>query len=368
MSQSSTRGLIGTKVGNISQISISFGKAMKLTVIRLLLANVCALIFLSSWSGLAPRAQDGQEKKEAKFVLSPIQEDDRYRIGPGDLLEVRVFNRPTLSRDSVRVDARGMIRMPLIEEEILSACLTEGELGKDIAQRYRKYQRNPQVDVFVKEYNSQPVAVIGAVDKPGKFQLQRRVRLLELLSSAGGPTDKAGKRVQVAHVGKRYSCQPATTENSASLVSAQTDETDYDIFNLNETLQGDEKANPYVQPGDIISVPEAEHAFVVGNVFKPATIPLREPTTVTEAIAMAGGTLPDTKTDRIRVIRKVAGASDKMELTVNLQDIVRKKASDLLLQPGDIVEVSVSGGKRFIRNIYNAMGPAISNMPIYVVR
>jgi len=152
----------------------------------------------------------------------------------------------------------------------LSACLTEGELGKDIAQRYRKYQRNPQVDVFVKEYNSQPVAVIGAVDKPGKFQLQRRVRLLELLSSAGGPTDKAGKRVQVAHVGKRYACQAATAETPGNLVSLQSEETDYDIFNLNETLQGDEKANPYVQPGDIVSVPEAEHAFVVGNVFKPA--------------------------------------------------------------------------------------------------
>jgi len=298
-----------------------------------------------------------------------IAADDRYRIGPGDLLEVRVFNRPTLSREAVRVDARGMIRMPLIEDEIPSACLTEGELGKEIAHRYRKYQRNPQVDVFIKEYNSQPVAVIGAVDKPGKFQLQRRVRLLELLSSAGGPTDKAGKRVQVAHIGRQNSCQsPALDVTPVETNTGKDDETDYDIFNLNETLRGDEKANPYIQPGDIISVPEAEQAFVVGNVFKPAAIPLREPTTVTEAIAMVGGTLPDTKTDRIRVIRKVSGASEKLELTVNLQDIVRKKSSDLFLQPGDIVEVSVSGGKRFIRNIYNAMGPALSNMPIYVIR
>jgi polysaccharide biosynthesis/export protein len=322
---------------------------------------------VSALSSVPISAQETAEKKETTAAPRALEEDDRYRIGPGDLLEVRVFNRPTLSREAVRVDARGMIRMPLIEDEIQSACLTEGELGKDIAQRYRKYQRNPQVDVFIKEFNSQPVAVIGAVDKPGKFQLQRRVRLLELLSSAGGPSDKAGKRVQVAHVGKRYMCQTSPAEGTRLVLSGQ-EETDYDIFNLNETLQGDDKANPYIEPGDIVSVPEAEHAFVVGNVFKPTTIPLREPTTVTEAIAMAGGTLPDTKTDRIRVIRKLSGSSDKMELTVNLQDIVRKKSSDLVLQPGDIVEVSVSGGKRFIRNIYNAMGPAISNMPIYVIR
>jgi polysaccharide export outer membrane protein len=341
---------------------------MKRTFKALSVLGIYLLISLPAWSEGKVSAQEAQEKKESKPVTPSASEDDRYRIGPGDLLEIRVFNRPQLSRDAVRVDARGMIRMPLIEEEIQSACLTEGELGKEIARRYLKYQRNPQVDVFVKEYNSQPVAVIGAVDKPGRFQLQRRVRLLELISFAGGPTDKAGKRVQVAHVGKRHTCQGATLAFPEGGLSMQDDATDYDIFNLNETLQGEEKANPYVQPGDIITIPEAEQAFVVGNVFKPTTIPLREPTTVSEAIAMAGGTLPDTKTDRIRVIRKVSGAADKMELMVNLQDIVRKKSTDLLLQPGDIVEVSVSGSKRLIRNIYNAIGPALGNMPIYVIR
>ena len=334
----------------------------------LLVATLYLLAFSTVWWGGGARAWEAQEKKESQPLTPPASQDDRYRIGPGDLLEVRVFNRPQLSRDAVRVDASGMIRMPLIDNEIQAACQTEGELGKEIAQRYLKYQRNPQVDVFVKEYNSQPVAVIGAVDKPGRFQLQRRVRLLELISSAGGPTSKAGKRVQVAHVGRRYACQSPTPDTPGGVLSIQEESTDYDIFNLNETLQGDEKANPYVQPGDIITVPEAEQAFVVGNVFKPSAIPLREPTTVSEAIAMAGGTLPDTKTDRIRVIRKVAGATDKMELVVNLQDIVRKKSTDLLLQPGDIIEVSVSGSKRLMRSIQNAISPGLSNLPIYVIR
>ena len=316
------------------------------------------------------------ETKPGEQTSTPA--DERYRIGPGDLLEVRVFNRPQLSRDAVRVDARGMIRMPLIEDEIQAACHTEGEVSRLIREHYLKYQRNPQVDVFVKDFNSQPVAVIGAVDKPGRFQLQRRIRLLELISLAGGPTEKAGKRIQVAHSSARSICaQPNTPADNlaVTLTSTQDDTqqvqaeaTDYDIYNLNETLRSDDASNPYVLPGDVITLLEAEQAYVVGNVFKPAAIPLKEPTTVSQAIAMAGGALPDTKTDRIRIIRKVTGAASKVEIFVSLPEIVKQRAVDVVLDPGDIVEVPVSASKRMMRTIYSALGPAFGNLPIYVLR
>src|SRR6185295_3222545 len=99
------------------------------------------------------------------FTLGQQPVDDRYRIGPGDVLDIRVFNRPQLSREA-RVDSNGMIQMPLIEGDIRAACRTESELAKDIATLYLKYQRNPFVNVFVKDYSSTPVAVIGAVEKP----------------------------------------------------------------------------------------------------------------------------------------------------------------------------------------------------------
>ena len=89
--------------------------------------------------------------------------DDRYRIGPGDVLDIRIYNRPQLSREAVRVEGSGMIRMPLIDTEIQAVCRTEGELAKDISTRYAKYYKNLQVDVFIKEYHSQQVAIIGAV-------------------------------------------------------------------------------------------------------------------------------------------------------------------------------------------------------------
>src|SRR5438045_9119081 len=89
-------------------------------------------------------------------------QDDRYRIGAGDVLDIRIYNRPQLSRESVRVEGNGMIRMPLIETEIQAACQTEGELAKEISSRYAKYYKNLQVDVYIREYHSRQVAIIGA--------------------------------------------------------------------------------------------------------------------------------------------------------------------------------------------------------------
>src|SRR2546423_458237 len=204
-----------------------------------------------------------QTDASAPASTTPLA-DERYRIGPGDVLDIRVFNRPQLSRDAVRVDQNGVIQMPLIEGDIKAACLTEAELAKEIATLYLKYQRHPYVNVFVKEYSSTPVAVIGAVEKPGRFQLQRRVRLLELLAFAGGQTEKAGGRIQLARTGGLNTC-----EASAVDVASTEAASDSYYFNLKDTLRGDEKSNPWVRPGDIINLPEADQAYVVGNVFKP---------------------------------------------------------------------------------------------------
>ena len=85
------------------------------------------------------------------LLFAAQADDDRYRIGPGDVLDIRIYNRPQLSRDAVRVEGNGMIRMPLIDTEIKAACLTEGELAKEISTRHARYYKNLQVDVFIKE-------------------------------------------------------------------------------------------------------------------------------------------------------------------------------------------------------------------------
>ena len=291
--------------------------------------------------------------------LVAAQQDDRYRIGPADVLDVRIHNRPQLSREAVRVEGNGMIRMPLIDTEIQAACLTEGELAKEIATRYAKYYRNLQVDVFIKEYHSRQVAIIGAVNDQSRFELQRRVRLLELLTYAKGPSTKAGQTINIVHSTAVSPCkQPDDASDVSSLLTS---------YKLSDVLRGDPAANPYLDAGDIITVPEADQVYVVGNVFMPLTIPLREPVTLTRAIAMAGGLKQDTKKDKIRVLRQEPGATTRKEITVDLAAIEKKRSEDLALMPNDIVDVPTSAGKSFLRSLVQGVVPGVGQLPVRVV-
>ncbi|HKV32956.1 MAG TPA: polysaccharide biosynthesis/export family protein [Pyrinomonadaceae bacterium] len=291
-------------------------------------------------------------------LTAQAQQDDRYRIGAGDVLDIRIYNRPQLSREAVRVEGSGMIRMPLIETEIQASCQTEGELAKEIATRYTKYYRNLQVDVFIKEYHSRQVAIIGAVNDQSRFELQRRVRLLELLTYAKGPSAKAGQTINIVHSTNISPCkQPTENEENAAFSS----------FKLGDVLAGKPESNPYLETGDIVTVPEADQVYVVGNVFMPLTIPLREPVTLTRAIAMAGGLKQDTRKDKIRVLRQEPGTSVRKEITVDLYAIEKKRSEDLALAPNDIIDVPTSAGKSFLRSLIQGVVPGVGQLPVRVV-
>ncbi|MGB7922108.1 MAG: SLBB domain-containing protein [Pyrinomonadaceae bacterium] len=319
----------------------------------------------------APPPQKQPEQQPAAQAApgatpSATRIDERYRIGPGDVLDIRVFNRPQLSREAVRVDQSGLIQMPLLEEDIKAACLTESELAKEIGRLYLKFQRHPYVNVFVKEYSSTPVAVIGAVDKPGRFQLQKRVRLLELLAYAGGQTERAGARIQLARTGNISTCDAPAGVAPVAVAEDMAESVYY--FNLKDTLKGDEKSNPFIRPGDVVNLPEADEAYVVGNVFKPTVIPLKEQITVSQAIAKAGGTMPATKSSGVRIIRQTPGSTEKTVITVDLSAINKRRAEDIALQANDIVEVPTSSGKKIMNSLLNAVTPSLTNLPVYVLR
>jgi polysaccharide biosynthesis/export protein len=296
------------------------------------------------------------------LLISPVianAQDDRYRIGPADVLDIRIYNRPHLSRESVRVEGNGMIRMPLIETEIKAACQTEGELAKEISTRYARYYKNLQVDVFIKEYHSRQVAIIGAVNDQSRFELQRRVRLLELLTYAKGPSTRAGQTINIVHSTAASPCKEQVDESDAS--------TAFSSYKLSDVLQGDPKSNPYLEAGDIVTVPEADQVYVVGNVFMPLTISLREPITLTRAIAMAGGLKQDTRKDKIRVLRQEPGTTVRKEITVDLSAIEKKSSDDLALLPNDIIDVPTSAGKSFLRSLIQGVVPGVGQLPVRVV-
>jgi polysaccharide export outer membrane protein len=285
--------------------------------------------------------------------------EERYKIGTGDLLDIRVFNKPQFSRDGVRVDSRGMIRMPFIEGEVQAACRTEAELAGEITRLLLDYIRHPQVDVFIKEYQSQPVAVLGAVRSPSRFQLQRRVKLLEMLSFVNGLSDNAGRTLQIVHTAPPTVCE-ASSQATDDLASV-------DNYKVADTLRGDEKANPFVRPGDIISVAEADQVYIVGNVTRPSPIPLREPITISRAIAMVGGTLPDTRRDKIRIIRQVPGGTAKNEIYFYLKAIDNHQSEDIELVANDIVDVPTNSGKRLLKSLVGAIVPSVGQLPVRVI-
>jgi len=330
---------------------------MLLTLVGQAQQPTVATTAATSSAASAISAVQGDNPAASKPVTGP--NDTRYRIGPGDVLDIRVARAPELSRDAVRVDQGGMIRMPMLSNDISAACLTEGELAENVAKMYRKYKNDPHVDVFVKEFQSQPVAVIGSVKSAAQFKLQRRVRLLELLSFAGGPTDTAGQTVQIVHAGGPQLCEKNNTDgnDSGAFVS----------YKLAETLRGTTDANPFVQPGDIVSVPAADQIYVIGNVLRPAAISLKEPLTVSRAIAIAGGTGPSSKRDKIRILRQLPGGTTKQEINVDLSAIEKNKAEDVALIANDVVDVPTSGAKSLLRSLMGTIVPTVSQLPVRVI-
>jgi len=205
------------------------------------------------------------------------------------------------------------------------------------------------------------VAVIGAVHGPAQFKMQRPVKLLELLSLVGGPADAAGQNVQIVHAGGIPRCgesgNPTMAEDSSAFVS----------YKLNDTLRGAPEANPFVQPGDIVSVPQADQVFVLGNVLKPSAIPMKEPLTISRAIAIAGGPAPASKRDRVRIIRQVPGSTQKQEIYVDLRAIEKNKAEDVALMANDVIDVPSSGAKTILRGLLGTIAPTLGQLPVRVI-
>ncbi|HQU83160.1 MAG TPA: SLBB domain-containing protein [Pyrinomonadaceae bacterium] len=259
--------------------------------------------------------------------------NEKYRIGLQDTLEIQVLRNSKLELlQKVDLNTDGTITLPRIEGKVVAVCKTERELADELVKKFNVYLKNPYVNVKAVEQRSQPVAVIGAVEKPGPFFLDRRLTLLELLSRAGGPdVQNAGSTVQVARLGNSNRCGKFDNSN------ANGDEVQFLAYKIADVQKG--ITNPEMMPGDIVSVLVADEAFVVGNVIKPTKILLRERRTLTQAIADAGGVNSTAKTDKVFIQRSEPNSKIKTELAFNLKEIRNGKIADPELQANDVVVV-----------------------------
>jgi polysaccharide biosynthesis/export protein len=333
-------------------------------------AAVALLLGMTAIVGRAQEATPAKPTQTPQPALLKYKDDgpetviDAYRIGVGDVLEITVTTgvgkSPQLSADNLQVNENGEIQ--IFDGTISAQCLTAGELAANLKTRYLQYKKEPlNVVVNIKEYRSQLVAVIGAVKSPGKFELRRPIRLLELLALyANGPEERSDGRIEVVHTQN-------TVCNSANQKTAEVTMTSAS-YKWEDTRLGREEANPYVRPGDVISLAEAPQIFVIGNVREPRAIPLKEKITLTTAIAMAGGTLEATKSDQIRIERQKPGSVSKELVVVNLNAIKNRQAEDVVLRAGDIVDVPASTGGKILRGLLGSIVPTLSQSTVRVIR
>lgn len=337
-----------------------------------LFAGFCLTIFLGGATSLNVFAQQTETVKSPSEINSQKNErttvnnssaattntvaqndakrnDERYRIGYNDTIEVS-FNRYTNFNGTYNVGQDGAILMPRLKEPIIAVCKTEVDLAKEISVKYLTVFKDPPfVNVRVVSQQSQSAAVIGAVGKPGNFFLTRRVRLLELLSFAGGPdTEKAGTKLIVARTGSSSVCKEQYSNEGSNGENVAQDLVYYQ-FKIRDVLEG--KENLWIQPGDIVSVLDFDLVYVYGNVDKQGSIKLRQPITLRQAIAEAGGFKEASKKDKIRVLRQKNGGTDWDELIFNLKEIDTGKVKDPLLLPNDIVAVSEDPTKSILNSL-----------------
>ena len=300
-----------------------------------------------------------------------------YLLGPGDTLDVRVFAQPDLNA-IVEVDSDGNISsLPFLESPIPAKCRTEKEVQKDISKAYAKYLKNPQVSVRISERKSrQPATVFGAVRQPTRVQMQRKIRLNELVVVSGGFTERASGTIQILHTEPLMCPQPGEEALAAPIDGTKVP---FELIKISELRAGKVQANPVIRPGDYVLVTEAEPVYVTGSVVSPQGIFLRDQLTLSRALAMVGGARKEAKLSDVRIYRQKPGATDQEMIRVDYSAIKKNQKPDFFLQAFDIIEVPEAGmfssgriGQTLmgavsgsLGNIFTSGGTSLTNRVIY---
>lgn len=306
--------------------------------------------------------QDPSPEAAAK-ESSPATPTD-YVIGSEDVLSLSVFNVPELTGLTARVANDGTITLPLLGR-VRAAGMTPTQLRHALEQDWGKsYIQDPQVTVFVQEFHSRPVSVIGAVERPGLYPLTGPRTLVEMLSMAGGlakrNTAPAGRFVYVTRKGN-FTDLPSVE----GLQQVAADKVEIDLKRL--LYSHEDALNIEVRPQDIISVSKADVVYVGGDgVRKPGAFVLedRENVTVLQAIAMAEGLSSNAAKSDARIIRTAADGSRTM-IPVNLKKVIKGDSPDEVLTSNDILFVPDSSQKALLKGGATTVVSTLSWLLIY---
>jgi polysaccharide export outer membrane protein len=291
-----------------------------------------------------------------------------YVLGEGDLLSVRAVNLDELTQ-RVRVAGDGTIGLPLVGSVAVGGK-TVAEAQAELRRRVGEFVYDPNVSLFVEEYRSRQVGVMGAVQRPGLVSLTAgHTSVLDALSAAGGMTPDAGGRIYLIPAGSRPGAAPSATAVApctavgapcpTTVASASETMNDaeppimLDVREVGQTAQADLFALP-VRPGDVIMVPAGGEFMVQGWVNKPGSYPVKSSLTLQGAIATGGGFTFAANSHRVRLHRLTGNGKTETQ-DVDYEAIVAKKAPDIFVHDGDVVEVPYSGPRLAAYAVYKTV-------------
>jgi polysaccharide export outer membrane protein len=301
------------------------------------------------WS-LPVYAQNASLDERLKSLTSLPTADAEYRLGPGDLIEVGVFGVDDF-RHTIRVNGAGVIKIPLLDA-ITASGLTPAELEVRLTEMLEAgVIKNPQVSVFVKEYRSQPVYVLGSVRNPGQYQITLQLKIVDALSLAGGLQPSAGDDATIQRV---------TADGAEQLINVD----------LRELLEkGDLSRNVVVQGGDVIHVRErvTETVYVIGEVNRSGAFakPPKQELRVSQVIAWAGGPMKTAKLSKGILVRYNEGG-EREELSVDFGEILKGKKDDFFVRANDIIFVPGSKMKNLGLTMLNGLPGTLASIPFII--
>lgn len=300
--------------------------------------------------------QDEQWNEQIQQLSAVYGNQAEYRLGPGDLIEIELFEIEDYEHE-LRVSSKGSVRIPLLGT-VKVAGMTPSELEDKLYDLFRhNLIRDPQVSVLVKEFQSQTIFVLGAVQTPGQFQITHQLSLIDALAMAGGlDLGKCSDHAFVQHREFGSGSDPNGDER-------QTIEVD-----LKALLRGEDPAlNIPLSGGDMVNVPErlVELFYVIGEVNRPGAfeIPVDEELFLTQGLAWAGGPMKTAKLGKGILVRYEE--NDRLEIPVDFEDVLKGKLPDSQIQANDVIFIPGSTAKSIGYGLLGVIPGTISGAIIY---
>lgn len=261
-------------------------------------------------------------------------------LGPGDLVEVQVFNTVELS-GRVRLDQMGVIHLPVGGELDVNG-LTPSQAGHAVEQKLHDagLMVDPHVTIYVVEYATQGVTLLGEVRSPGTYNLFGPHSLYDAVSAAGGVTVTAGASITITH--RKDPEHPV-------------------VIPVNSPNYSQLQRMTLVEPGDTILVAKAAMFYVVGDIGHPGAFYMQngESISVLNALALAGGAAHTAKMGKASIIRPTTTGAETIPLDLN--KIMRNEQPNVQLLAADILVVPRSGLKVLLETVVPGATAAVTS-------